>query len=48
MAFDLKFYIQGHILIKSVVTLSQLKLSHECLMLVVMVVFVVAVFAAVS
>ena len=29
-AFDFKFYIQGYILIKSVVALFQLKLFHEC------------------
>ena len=47
-AFDFKFYIQGYILIKSIVALTQLKLFHECKMLVVVVVFVVAVFAAVA
>ena len=47
-AFDFKFYIQGYILIKSIVALAQLKLFHECKMLVVVVVFVVAVFAVVS
>ena len=29
-AFDFKFYIQGYILIRSIVALSQLKLFHEC------------------
>ena len=47
-AFDFRFYIQGYILIKLIVALSQLKLFHECKMLVVVVVFVVAVFAVVS
>ena len=39
-AFDFKFYIQGYILIKSILALSQLKLFHECKMLVVVVEFV--------
>ena len=47
-AFCFKFYIQGYIPIKSIVALSQLKLFHECLVLVAKVVFVVAVFAAIS
>ena len=47
-AFDFKFYIQRYILIKSIVVLSQLKLFHECSMLVAVVVSAAAVFAVVS
>ena len=41
-AFDFKFYIQGYILIKSILALSQLKLFHEYKMLAVVVAFVFA------
>ena len=47
-AFGFKFYIQGYVLIKSIVALSQLKLFRECKMRVVVVVFVLTVSAAFS
>ena len=47
-AFDFNFCIQGYILIKSIASRTQLKLFIECKMLVVVVAFVIAVFAVVS